>query len=163
MEMKTLLIIVISSLTMCCGCARESGRECVCGTENTGLPNGFMRVRVLDGSDDTPIEGACVVVPEADLICVTDARGLTETMELPCVVDAALDALCPYDEGRVTLIVYADGYIPYLLLYCRVLPGQERETPTVYMWPDDGSLPVFEVIEAPPLEWAAELVKMYEP
>ena len=132
---------------------------CSVGTERTG----FMRVRVADGMTDEPICGAAVVVPEAGLTCATDADGLTDLMELPCVADPALDALCPIDEGRVTVLVYAEGYVPYLLLYARVLPGAERETPTVYMFADDGSLPVFEVIEAPPMEWAAEVAERYRP
>lgn len=166
MTVKSLLtnaILTLAALLMLAGCACDNEAACVGRAEVMMQAHGLMRVRVLDGVTDRPIEGACIVIPEADQRSITDERGLTHVMELPCLVDEGLSRLLPYDEGRVTLLVYAEGYIPYLLLYCRVLPGKERETPTIYMWPDDGSLPVFEVIEAPPLEWAAELAKKYEP
>lgn len=161
--MLTNAIMTLAALILLCGCADYKGVACIGGAEGSGLPEGRMRVRVLDGITDKPIPGASVVIPEADIRCRTDERGLTTVMELPCTVDEGLSSLLPYDEGRVTLLVYADGYIPYLLLYCRVLPGMERQTPTIYMWPDDGSLPVFEVIEAPPLEWAAGLAEKFKP
>lgn len=150
-----------------CGCGSLFG--CARGGSACPSPSaeaertGFMRVRVVDGMTDEPICGATVVAPEAGLSCPTDADGLTRVMELPCVPDPSLDALCPLDEGRVALIVYAEGYVPYLLLYARVLPGRERETPTVYMFADDGSLPVFEVVEAPPMEWAERVAERYRP
>ncbi len=148
------LLPILTSGCLPCPCDAQIANE---------LPAGYMRLRVLDGATDKPIEGACAVVPEAGIEAYTDTRGFTPVMELPCIKDEGLNALLPYNEGRVTLIVYAEGYVPYLLLYCRVLPGTERETPTVYMWRDDGSLPVFEVIEAPPLSWAAELAQKYKP
>lgn len=118
-----------------------------------------LRVRVLDGFTDEPICRARVVVPETGEAFFTDENGLTGTMELPVIPDSEYDRMLPSGEGRITLIVYADGMTPYLLLYART--GRDREPISVRMFPDDGTLGVFTVIEAPPQKWAEELVNKY--
>lgn len=159
--MKNVLIMGLFCMALalfgCGGNDAAPSPVCSAAKETTG----FTRVRVVDGMTDEPLCGARVVFPEAGVECRTDEAGLTPLVELPCVFDAAHDALYQVSEGRTTMIVYAEGYVPYLLLYMRVLPGAERETPTVYMFADDGSLKVFEVIEAPPMEWAERVVERY--
>ena len=158
MFMKKLLIFVgVCIAAAVCGCV--SGTVSPAAVDATGL----MRVRVVDGMTDEPIRGAEVVLPEAGILCRTGADGMTGLMTVPCVPDERHASLCGTEDGRTTVIVYADGYVPYLLLYAMVEPGRERETPTAYMFPDDGSLPVFAVIEAPPMEWAAAVAERYRP
>ena len=86
---------------------------------------------------------------------------MTERMRLPVIQDREYDRLLPCSLGRLTLIVFAEGYAPYMLLYVRIEADREREPIPVLLFPDDGTLPVFTVIEAPPSEWAEELVKRY--
>lgn len=165
--MKKVLIIVVTCALLCancifCGCFWRKD-EISPALSETAESTGRMRVRVVDGMTDTPIEGAVVVLPETGGRYYTGADGLTEVITLPCLPDERHSALLETGEGRTTVIVYAEGYAPYLLLYARVLPGKERETPTVYMFADDGTLPVFEVIEAPPMEWAERVVERYRP
>lgn len=124
------------------------------------LPVCRARVRVLDGMTDTPVCGACVAVPETGERFCTGADGRTEVMELPVLRDEGYDRLLPSDGGRITFIIYAEEYMPYLLLYARTHEG-ERGCFDVLLFPDDGTLPVFTVIEAPPSEWAEELVSRY--
>lgn len=133
---------------------------CGRGASSPAPSVGTLRLRVLDGFTDEPIAGAEIVIPETGGRFVTDGSGLTEKLELPVIPDAEYDRLLPSGEGRVTVIVLCPGYTPYLLLYARVTPGDER-TPTVRLFPDDGTLPVFTVIEAPPPEWSEELVKKW--
>ena len=121
---------------------------------------GILRVRVLDGFTDEPIEGASVTVPELGRSFPTGADGLTEGIETPVIPDGEYDRLLPSASGRATLIVRAEGYTPCLLLYVRVTPGLTR-APTVRMFPADGSLPVFTTIEAPDEEWCRALVDKY--
>ena len=121
---------------------------------------GSVTVRVLDGFSDTPIEGAVVTVPETGARSVTGFGGCTEPMQLPVIPDGEYEKLLPSGSGRISLIVTAEGYTPYLLLYARVTPNEARSI-EVLLFPADGTLPVFTVIEAPPQEWAEELVNKY--
>lgn len=130
---------------------------CGCGGEKA---YGQMRVRVLDGFTDRPIEGASVTVPETGGRYHTCADGRTEAFSLPVIRDAEYDRLLPSDEGRATLLVTAEGYTPYLLLYARVKEGVCREL-DVLLFPADGSLPVFTVIEAPDGSWCERLAEKY--
>lgn len=141
MMKKTAFILLV--FVFLSGCARAPQRRCE------------MRLRVLDGITDTPIEGARVVVPETGECFYTDTSGLTPKMDLPVIPDPEYDELLPASEGRITFIVYAEGFTPYLLLYART--GRTRAPITALMFPDDGSLSVFTVMEAPPQEWAEEL------
>lgn len=118
-----------------------------------------MRLRVLDGMTDAPISGAEVVVPETGDRFITDENGSTVEMELPILPDTEYDKLLPSSEGRITFIVYAEGYVPLLLLYVRT--RQNRRTIDALMFNDDGTLPVFTIIEAPPAEWSRELIEKY--
>ncbi|MBO4384835.1 MAG: hypothetical protein J5854_05400 [Clostridia bacterium] len=117
---------------------------------------GTVRLRVVDGMTDSPIEGAIVKVAETGESFVTDESGMTGSMELPVIGDSEYDRLLPNDEGRLTFLVLAEGMTPYLLLYARVTPGCRR-TVDILMFPDDGSLPVFTVIEAPSAGWSKAL------
>ncbi|MCR5808439.1 MAG: carboxypeptidase-like regulatory domain-containing protein [Clostridiales bacterium] len=121
-----------------------------------------MRLCVRDGPADEPIYGACVVVPETGERFYTDENGLTPKMELPVIPDENLSGILPSRGGRITFIVYAEGYTPYLLLYARTFPGV-RDTPTALLFPDDGTLPVFTVIEAPDEGWCRELAEKFRP
>ena len=123
---------------------------------------GSVRVRVLDGLDSTPIEGACVTVPETGERFLSRGDGRTDEMLLPVIPDAEYDALLPAECGRITLLVTAEGYTPYLLLYARVRPNEARRI-DVLMFPDDGTLPVFTVIEAPDADWCGEFAERFMP
>ena len=118
-----------------------------------------MRLRVLDGMTDFPIRGAEVVVPETGERFITDENGSTAEMVLPVIPDAEYDKLLINSEGRITFIVYAEGYVPLLLLYART--RQNRDVIEALLFRDDGTLPVFTVIEAPPTEWSEELVEKH--
>lgn len=123
---------------------------------------GQMRVRVLDGYTDRPIEGARVTVPETGGSYLTGADGRTEAFGIPVIRDAEYDKLLPNDAGRATLLVTAEGRTPYLLLYARVKEGVCREL-DVLLFPADGSLDVFTVIEAPDESWCRELTERFAP
>lgn len=118
---------------------------------------GAVRVRALDGYSGRPLEGACVTVPETGGRFTTDATGLTELMTLPVIKDSEYEELLPCPSGRITLLVSADGYTPYLLLYARVREGETR-TIDALLFPADGSLDVFTVIEAPDESWCEQLM-----
>ena len=121
---------------------------------------GELAVCVRDGFSDVPVPGARVCLPEADLSCVTDAQGRTPAMRVPVLPDSEYERLLPSGQGRVTVIVTAEGFTPCLLLYVRITKDLKREL-EVLMFPADGSLSVFPVIEAPDEGWCRELVKKY--
>lgn len=144
---KTLWAACIAAVLLLCSCSR-------------GQKTGVIRVRVLDGYTDLPIAGACVTVPETEERFITNSDGMTEAMRLPVMPDPQYDSLAPSASGRITLLVRAEGRTPYLLLYARVTPDSERRI-DVLLFPDDGSIPVFTVIEAPDGEWCERLVQRY--
>lgn len=121
---------------------------------------GVFRVHVADGFTDVPICGAEVVIPETGERFLTGENGATEEIRIPVIPDREYDSLLKNREGRATVIVYAEGYVPYILLYARVRAGERRE-PSILLFPADGSLPVFTVIEAPDEEWCERLAKEY--
>ena len=121
---------------------------------------GEMRVRVLDGLTDTPVRGAAITVPETGERLETDENGMTSYFSLPVIGDSEYDKLLENPDGRATLLVTKDGFTPYLLLYARVTAGCRR-TCEILLFPDDGTLEVFTVIEAPSPEWARELASRY--
>ena len=147
-EKKTVLFLFILSLClMLAGCGAN---------EKTG----GVTIRVLDGFTSMPIAGASVTVPETDGRFLTGEDGRTCEMLLPVIPDGEYDKLLPSGAGRISFIVNAKGYTPYLLLYARVKPGGTRSI-DILLFPDDGTLPVFTVIEAPDEAWCAEIIRRY--
>jgi hypothetical protein len=142
-------LLIISVLVLCAGCSKESP------------PQGKLRICVLDGMLDTPVVSAKITVPETGESFYTGENGMTPFIPLPVIKDPEYEKLLPSEEGRLTVIVRAEGYTPYLLLYARIAPGCER-TIDVLLFEDDGTLPVFTVIEAPPAAWSEELVNQYD-
>lgn len=123
---------------------------------------GSLRVRAVDGFTSAPICGASITVPETGKTYKTSADGTAGELALPVLPDEGYEKLLPSGEGRVTLIVRAEGYTPYLLLYARVKPGVCRDI-DVLLFPEDGTLPVFTVIEAPDEAWCRQLIERFEP
>ncbi|MBQ2517986.1 MAG: hypothetical protein II536_04080 [Clostridia bacterium] len=131
-----------------------------CAGKPPGAQNANMIVCVRDGFTDEPITGARVVIPEAGVEALTGPDGKTEVLRLPVIRDAEYEKLLPSNEGRVTVLVYAEGMTPYLLLYARVRENELRQ-PEVLMFPADGSMEVFPVCEAPDMSWCEGLAKMF--
>ena len=149
MAKKILTVFVLCALVFAAGCAEKPRNE-----------RGGIRVWVTEGMTGAPLEGARVTVPETGLSLLTGADGLAVFDALPVIPDSVYDQLLPCPCGRVTLLVTAEGFTPYLLLYARVFPNETRDA-GVLMFPDDGTLKTFTVIEAPPAEWCDALAEKY--
>jgi hypothetical protein len=151
MKRIILLFFVLFILILYCACSQNREPE-----------HGLVRVLVKDGFSDTPVAGACVTVPETGGRYYTDDGGLTEPISVPVIPDTEYEKLLPSGEGRATLLVTAEGRTPYLLLYARIRPNEER-TIEILLFPADGTLPVFTVIEAPGEGWCASFAERFRP
>lgn len=134
---------------------------CVCSCTGGDEECAYVRVRVLDALTEQPVREARVVFAETEEFSYTDASGNTRLMRVPFLPDPQYEALLPSGKGRVTLIAYGEGYLPYVLSYLRVSPGEVRDDITLYMFRDDGSIPVFSIIEGPDEDWAAALAEKF--
>lgn len=128
-------------------------------------PRGHMEVTVVDAYTLRPLENSSIVLPEANMLSVTDANGKAEFYGIPVEKDGALNALLPMSCGRVTMLVYREGYLPFALFYTQVYAGRIRNGPTVYMFPTgtESGLEAITVIEAPAYEWVRALLEKYQP
>ncbi len=121
-----------------------------------------LRIEVLDGLTNDAISGAVIVIPETGKSYQTDSSGMTEPIDLPPVeAEAALAK--PWAEASV--LIYKDGYVPYALFHVNAVPGETREGPKVYLFPEASvkSAQAFSVTEGPPREWVNELVDKNRP
>lgn len=127
-------------------------------------PTGTLTVRVVDGMTLLPLSGASVIIPEADTRAVTGRDGATEPLAVPVRPDARFETVQAMPWGEVTVLVYASGYYPYALFHCNVREGLDRDGPSIYLFPDDGSLAEpFAVIESPDPAWVQSLLERYAP
>lgn len=124
-----------------------------------------MEVSVVDAYTLRPLENSHVVVPEAGIEAVTDQNGRASLCGIPVERDAQLNALLPMDCGRVTLLIYREGYLPFALFHAQVYAGRVRNGPTIYMFPTgtESGLEAITVIEAPAYDWVRELLTNYQP
>ncbi|NLA84126.1 MAG: carboxypeptidase-like regulatory domain-containing protein [Clostridiales bacterium] len=124
-----------------------------------------IRPRVIDGFSEMPIEGAVVVIPELNQSYFTSEDGLTERIELPVLKDKNFEKIAPKPYGEITLIVYKEGYVEYILLHTQVWETINREGPEILLFPrvQDGYNETFTVVENPHRIWVQDLVEKFRP
>lgn len=126
---------------------------------------GFIQPQVVDGFSDEPLEGATVVIPETDQSFITSADGLTALIKVPITEDAHYAEIAPKPWSEITLIIYKEGYIEYVLFHTHVWENQSRKGPTILLFPKvegDENEP-FSVVEGPHRMWVKELVEKFRP
>ncbi len=126
---------------------------------------GYIRPQVVNGFDETPIEGAIVVIPETNESYITDEAGFTPEIKITITPDAHFQRINPKNWGEVTLIVYKEGYIEYVLLHTNVWEGQNRKGPKILLFPKKSKQldQPMSIVEGPNQLWINSLVEKYRP
>lgn len=124
-----------------------------------------LRVEVVDGMTETPIEGATVVIPELGKAFDTDKTGKTGVIDVPFLPDKHYDGILPQPWGEITLLVYKQDYATYALFHCQVVAGQTRMGPKILLFKNAelSTTQPFSIIEGPNRIWVNELIKKYQP
>ena len=123
---------------------------------------GHIRVSAVDAYTLNPIEGVMVVLPDSGLSAVTGRDGTVLISGIPIEKDRQQNRLLELHAGECTLLAYADGYLPYALLYMQVYPETIRKGPTLYMFPEgESSADIISVVETPEYSWIRELLAKY--
>jgi len=126
---------------------------------------GYIQPQVVDGFTEAPIEGAAVVIPELGKKFKTDAQGLTPVIRVPIIEDAHYKEIFPKTWGEITLIVYKEGYIDYVLFHTHVWENQSRKGPKILLFPESRSQSSdpMAIVEAPHRLWVKQLVEKFKP
>ncbi len=109
------------------------------------------------------IEGATVCIIETAGYYKTDANGRTEPIKVPVTRNSNFDTSLPRPYGEVTVFVYKDGYIDYVLFYVMVFENKTRGGLPVRLYPTgdpENAIP-HSLIEGPDNNWVKELIKKY--
>lgn len=143
----------------------ETSEVTATDAKTTDVFQGAINVRVYDGLTDAPLSDATVVIAESGEKYPAARDGSTGTIRVSAPRDTRFDDIQKKQWGEVTLLVYCDGYIPFVLLYTMVPIDGERNGPCIYLFPDDGSMDgmTFTVIESPNEDWAKTLVEKFRP
>lgn len=118
---------------------------------------------VTDAETGEPIEGAVIIIPEADGEFVTDKNGSAGTLNMPVISDERYKKILPRPWGEVSILVYADGYAPCAVLNYMVKNGVERTGPEIMLFKDDPSSSAYSLCEPPHKEWVDALIEKYRP
>ncbi|MHB1683758.1 MAG: peptidase associated/transthyretin-like domain-containing protein [Bacilli bacterium] len=98
-----------------------------------GKGYGKLRVKVIDGRTQKPIEGAEVVVMETEKRYRTDANGLTPWIQAPVIRNARFRFLVNELHGQLNLISYKNGYRDSVHMGVRLNEGAITKT-TVWQY-----------------------------
>lgn len=132
------------------------------GQDKAPLGFGYIQPEVVDGFTEDPIAEAEVVIPELNQRFFTGQDGLTAPIKVPIFEDEHFSNIKPKPWGEVTIIVYKEGYIEYVLLHAHVWENQSRKGPRIMLFPDtEGNSEPFAIIEGPHRVWVKELVEKY--
>ncbi|HWQ57730.1 MAG TPA: hypothetical protein VN540_01830 [Clostridia bacterium] len=111
---------------------------------------GHISVYVVDAYTLAPLKNAAVVLPESGIASYTNDRGVAFLSSVPIDMKSDFIALTGASYGEITMIVYADGYLPCVWLKVHMSPGRVRNGPTIYMFPEGSeSVSVAVFTEAP--------------
>jgi hypothetical protein len=126
---------------------------------------GYIQPQVLDGFSQQPIEGAAVVIPETGQLFVTSEDGLTALIKVPIQEDAHFSEISPKPWGEVTLIIYKEGYVEYVLFHAHGWENQTRKGPKILLFPkvEGEDQEPFSVVEGPHRLWVRDLIEKYRP
>ena len=120
---------------------------------------GHLRVSVVDAYTLAPLRSAYVACAETGggMYC-ENGYALLSGVPAKKAIEAAT-------YGEATLIAYADGYMPSILLRAHVYPGRAREGPTIYMFPtgSESEVSVTVFSEAPDEYLMEELASKHSP
>ena len=122
-------------------------------------PGGTLRVSVVDAYTLAPLGRAYVVCAETG-----NGERCKNGFALLSGVPASI-SFEGAEYGEATLIAYADGYKPSILLRAHVYPGKARTGPTMYMFPSgsDAEFSVTVFSEAPDEYLMEELAARFAP
>jgi hypothetical protein len=126
---------------------------------------GYIQPQVVDGFTEDPLEGATVVIPEIRQSFVTSGDGLTAIIKIPIKEDAHYAEIAPKPWSEITLIIYKEGYIEYVLFHTHVWENQTRKGPKILLFPkvEGEENEPFSVVEGPHRIWVKELVDKFKP
>lgn len=114
---------------------------------------------VKNAYTNSPVENAIVYVYGTENYKRTYSDGTTDPISVPFERDDRFDEILKKDWGEVTLFVYADGYVPYVLFNCAVYENQERSGPEILLVPlayTSSNSPIV-TTEAPERAWVNDL------
>lgn len=94
-------------------------------------PYGEIRILVVDGKTNEPIENANICVLECERYFKTSALGYSPKM--PVETEDHTD-MPPFSRAKVTLLVYKEGYLDTLVFGVEVFDGICRLGPTVRLF-----------------------------
>ncbi|WP_290584774.1 hypothetical protein [Alicyclobacillus sp.] len=96
-------------------------------------PTSKLRVRVIDGRTQQPIEGAEVVLIETEQRATTGPDGYTQWMDAPIIRNPRYRPMVAELHGQLGVIAYKNGYRDSIHLGIRMHEGLPSET-TVWMY-----------------------------
>ncbi len=125
---------------------------------------GHISLYVIDAYTLEPLDNAVVVLPESGIAAETDARGIAFLSSVPIDMRSDFMLLTGASYGEITLIIYAEGYLPCVWLKVHMSPGRVRNGPTIYMFPENKeSVDVTVFAEAPDEAVMREFVEKFAP
>lgn len=127
--------------------------------------NTYIRPQVVEGLTDKSIANADVVVVETGKSYKTDSSGFTQAIPVPVVYNERYRSILPQPWGDITLIVYAQGYLPVVIFNLHVYPDTTRNGPVILLFTREQapSADPFMVVEEPERDWAKELIEKFRP
>lgn len=124
----------------------------------------MLKIYVYDGVSNRPLENATVCIPEVNGYYHTGADGSTVLISVPTLRNTNFDDVHMRSWGEVTLLVYREGYIDFILFYLMVQADKTRIGPNIALYPtatpDDNIL--HSLIESPENSWAEEIRDKYK-
>lgn len=125
---------------------------------------GHLKLTVVDAYSNRIVEGAQIVLPEAGLSAVSDTHGNAYVYGVPLRAEPGALGKIESDYGETTILVYAQGYLPFALFHAHVYPNRIRNGPTLYLFPvGEEGMEAISMIESPAEDWVKRLLAAYAP
>lgn len=122
-----------------------------------------IRLVVVDGKKGTPVHNACVCIAETGAYFYTDNNGNTPLIEVPIIINSNYDGIVKRDFGEITILIFKEGYIDYILLNLAVKENENRQGIRIMLYEkEEGAPDYFSIVETPDGSWIKKLIERYK-
>ncbi len=121
-----------------------------------------LKITLRDSFDASYIKDATVFVLETESYFKTDEKGQTGIINIPYERDARYDSTSSKNFMEITLLIYKEGYIDYILLHTAIYSGEVKNKLVILDKKQDDLMSYYVFTDEANHTWIEKIIAKYK-